>query len=256
MSSLQFESQLYADFTTPINFDQDFPDIININANNSTNMATAPKKLAEFPDFETFDSFDYFQETIQDQFTLNDQGVFMPTESIVDNTPEVRNNTNNYGQENTSYSVATDFYTQRPNEDFDFTTATHRFVAKKSVDTISTASTGTYNGSMSPVTHKLEESTSCDGNHHSCGVCGKAYKHKSSLVRHTRKHAVVPYECKVCHKRFNENTHLANHMRVHTGEKPYSCAKCSKRFTTLSNLIQHQKRKTSCISRKTGIHKM
>ncbi|XP_073416993.1 gastrula zinc finger protein XlCGF66.1-like isoform X2 [Dendrobates tinctorius] len=75
-----------------------------------------------------------------------------------------------------------------------------------------------------------------------CTECGKNFKTKCSLCRHTRIHKNErPFLCSECGKCFIQRSHLAQHQKNHRGEKPFSCPECGKCFTQKSSLSDHRR---------------
>lgn len=71
-----------------------------------------------------------------------------------------------------------------------------------------------------------EELNKCN-NIHTCQICSKQFKYKSSWRRHTLIHTGENlYTCDVCNKQMCDKIALIKHLRVHTGEKPYACDLC------------------------------
>ena len=75
-----------------------------------------------------------------------------------------------------------------------------------------------------------------------CDVCGKAFRKKNDLMRHTRTHTgEKPYACEICKKTFSLSSTLAHHKITHTGEKSYGCEICKKTFSHRSALAIHKR---------------
>ncbi|XP_069611503.1 oocyte zinc finger protein XlCOF8.4-like isoform X2 [Ranitomeya imitator] len=75
-----------------------------------------------------------------------------------------------------------------------------------------------------------------------CTECGKNFKTKCSLCRHTRIHKNErPFLCSECGKCFIQRSHLAQHQKNHRGERPFSCPECGKCFTQKSSLCGHRR---------------
>ena len=76
--------------------------------------------------------------------------------------------------------------------------------------------------------------------------CGKKYRYRRHLRRHTRCHGDVSefrrFECDICGKRFPRVSQRDEHRNIHTGEKPFVCDICSTAYSHSSTLWLHRKR--------------
>ncbi|XP_074540922.1 uncharacterized protein LOC141801679 [Halichoeres trimaculatus] len=70
--------------------------------------------------------------------------------------------------------------------------------------------------------------------HHSGSKCGKNTKDKRPET------AEKPHSCSDCGKTFKIKQNLKRHTRIHTGEKPYRCRTCGKTFSWDNQLRRHR----------------
>ncbi|MGH0161284.1 UNVERIFIED_CONTAM: hypothetical protein FKN15_040383 [Acipenser sinensis] len=76
---------------------------------------------------------------------------------------------------------------------------------------------------------------------HACLECGKRFRQRSDLQRHSFVHSEEnQFPCRLCEKRFAHASGLRIHERSHSGDKPYRCPVCHKTFGSSSNLAKHR----------------
>ncbi|CAD6996792.1 unnamed protein product [Ceratitis capitata] len=75
-----------------------------------------------------------------------------------------------------------------------------------------------------------------------CPVCGKQLSCRATFNNHMLVHSDnAPYKCDVCGRAFKRGKALKYHLLAHTGLRPYSCDFCDKTFSTGSSCRFHKK---------------
>ena len=75
---------------------------------------------------------------------------------------------------------------------------------------------------------------------HKCDICGKGFRHKQLLQRHSLVHTEDrPFICHICGATFKTRANLFNHNMIHTEDKPYECTQCDSKFTHKTSLVLH-----------------
>ncbi|XP_016073157.1 PREDICTED: zinc finger protein 646 [Miniopterus natalensis] len=70
---------------------------------------------------------------------------------------------------------------------------------------------------VAETTHKEREvpNTTLDHRPYKCNECGRAYRHRGSLVNHRHSHQTGEYQCSLCPRKYPNLMALRNHVRVH-----------------------------------------
>nr|KAF6442937.1 zinc finger protein 646 [Rousettus aegyptiacus] len=70
---------------------------------------------------------------------------------------------------------------------------------------------------LGETTHKEKEvpTTTLDHRPYKCSECGRAYRHRGSLVNHRHSHQIGEYQCSLCPRKYPNFMALRNHVRVH-----------------------------------------
>ncbi|XP_008822033.1 zinc finger protein 646 isoform X2 [Nannospalax galili] len=70
---------------------------------------------------------------------------------------------------------------------------------------------------LAETTYKEEEVpiTTLDHRPYKCNECGRAYRHRGSLVNHRHSHQTGEYQCSLCPRKYPNLMALRNHVRVH-----------------------------------------
>ena len=74
-----------------------------------------------------------------------------------------------------------------------------------------------------------------------CDVCGREFKHASSLRVHMQLHSDQTWPCEKCGKVFQVKSLWRVHQKTHNEEKPFVCNVCGKRVKTSGSLAAHMK---------------
>ena len=78
---------------------------------------------------------------------------------------------------------------------------------------------------------------------HKCSICPAAYKRRSELVIHIRRHTgEKPFSCDVCGKAFVTSSKLSIHKALHKDLRPFECSTCLAKFKQKNNLKAHERR--------------
>ncbi|XP_012515722.1 PREDICTED: zinc finger protein 646 [Propithecus coquereli] len=70
---------------------------------------------------------------------------------------------------------------------------------------------------LADTAHKEKEvpTTMLDHRPYKCNECGRAYRHRGSLVNHRHSHRTGEYQCSLCPRKYPNLMALRNHVRVH-----------------------------------------
>jgi Zinc finger, C2H2 type. len=75
---------------------------------------------------------------------------------------------------------------------------------------------------------------------HECPTCGKKWRTRSELNKHTKTHSDLrPFVCEICGQGYRTKTHLLVHVGMHNGIHPFTCHFCNKSFTQKTGLERH-----------------
>ncbi|MEE6514578.1 hypothetical protein FKM82_022858 [Ascaphus truei] len=78
-----------------------------------------------------------------------------------------------------------------------------------------------------------EQGLSSDNRPYKCETCGRAYRHKSSLLNHKLTHQTGTYQCSLCPKQYSNLMALRNHTRFHSRSRAGKRDNTSKHRTNL-----------------------
>ena len=70
--------------------------------------------------------------------------------------------------------------------------------------------------------------------------CGRSFKNKGDLKRHTLEHTTKPHECPDCDYKNADRRNLESHRLIHSNIKSHVCAKCGESFKYNTQLKRHQ----------------
>jgi KRAB domain-containing zinc finger protein len=79
---------------------------------------------------------------------------------------------------------------------------------------------------------------------HICQVCGKGFKEKSGLLRHSTAHSKEKlFHCDVdgCDKTYTRHSKMVQHKKVAHEGVYHECEECGRRFGQKSDMMKHYK---------------
>lgn len=85
-----------------------------------------------------------------------------------------------------------------------------------------------------------------------CDICNKSFKHKNSLEAHIMYGHLKEnkqYSCNICNMKFIKHSAMIRHKSKHSKIKPLPCPRCSKSFSRKYLLMHHVEK---CGKQKTG----
>ena len=111
--------------------------------------------------------------------------------------------------------------------------------------------TGDMESEEDPLHHGAaqQEEPEADGGHHphsvmhTCYVCDKQFKKKSSLTRHVKIHVEGKFVCEKCGKKFKSSWNRNYHLKQVHSEVRFPCDTCGKSYKMESSLRSHMKNK-------------
>ena len=97
---------------------------------------------------------------------------------------------------------------------------------------------------MEPIavkTHTIDKTVDTGAKNFPCHICGKSYKTKFYLIRHTRIHTgEKPFSCEKCGKSFADPSAFKGHTKLHTNRN-FPCNMCDKVLVSEKILKLHIK---------------
>ena len=69
--------------------------------------------------------------------------------------------------------------------------------------------------------------------------CGKKFKHKGELVRHSKEHDNIAWMCRKCNYETDTEWKLQQHMNSHLQIKKYKCKYCGLKHVHSMQLVRH-----------------
>ncbi|XP_056390175.1 zinc finger protein 646-like [Hyla sarda] len=159
----------------------------------------------------------------------------MSNDKLVENVPEAGTwqETPQGGSDDSAYSSGPGFpdvkiemdnlALQQWNQDDSLATP-HKVKLENGDDDVQNAETTSFEQSCpEPVACQDPESTEMeehqqvtDDRPHKCDLCGRTYRHKSSLINHKLTHKTGVYQCSLCPKQYSNLMALRNHVRFHS----------------------------------------